>query len=163
MREFSKITPAMWRDKRFRSLPSSDAKLVSLYLLASEHQNSAGAYRLPTLYACSDLGWDEERFAAARAEVLKADLFAFDPETEEFYCRGWFKTNPAMNPKHAQSIIRRISELESDEIRERAEAEFAQSQEQKARAKAEISGSVHSLDDYSGGRLTRTRYMQGRA
>ncbi len=161
MREFSKITPAMWRDKRFRSLPSSDAKLAFMFLIASEHQNSAGAYRLPTLYACNDLGWDVERFTTARDEVLASGLVAFDSETEEYFCLGWFKANPAMGPKHATGVMRRIFEIESDQIREAAEAEFSASQEEKTAAKEALSGSVHSLDDYSGSRLTRTRFLQG--
>ena len=47
MREFSKVSPAVWQSERFHSLPSDDGRYVHLYLLTNDHQNSAGCYRLP--------------------------------------------------------------------------------------------------------------------
>lgn len=158
MRNFTKLVPTLWRDRRFKALPSSDAQLVYLFLMSSEHQNSAGAFRLPTLYACNDLGWEEARFVQARDEVVTSGLTVFDGDTEEYFCHGWFEANAANNPKHAISIMRAISTLESDPVREVAEEEFNASEEAKASAR-EASSNVHPLPNYD--RLTTTKFMKG--
>jgi hypothetical protein len=78
MREFSKISPALWQSERFNSLPSDDGRYLYLYLLTNEHQNSAGCYRLLDLYACSDLRWSIERYSKARSELVDGGLVRFD-------------------------------------------------------------------------------------
>ncbi|RVE97205.1 hypothetical protein CN172_26500 [Sinorhizobium meliloti] len=164
MREFSKITPSMWRDKRFKALSSSDVRLLYLYCIACEHQNSAGAFRLPRLYACSDLGWPEQQYQVALGELLAKGLIIRDEATEEIYCPGWFSINPAMNKSHAQSIERRISELESDAVREAAETEFLQSQEEREARKSRRPANVQPINDEVSERLLSTRLIsRGRA
>jgi hypothetical protein len=76
MREFSKISPRVWRSQRFRALASDDARHLHLYLLTCEHQNSAGAFRLPAGYACNDLNWGQDRFSRALAELEEAGLMS---------------------------------------------------------------------------------------
>lgn len=116
MREFSKISPSLWHSKRFKDLQSDDAKFAYLFLLTCEHQNSAGAYRLPAGYACHDLGWDADRYSNALAELEKADLIAFDSETDEVLIRRWFKHNPPMNNKHRIGIVGILERLDSELI-----------------------------------------------
>lgn len=156
MREFSKISPLVWRDKRFRSLPTSDARLVYLFLCTCEHQNSGGCYRMPDGYAAADLGWDLQRFVDARAQVVDAGLVVFDPCTMELCVTGWFDLNPAMNGKHSQFIQRVIASIESDEVRETAEAAFQASEDFKKSLKTKApSAQVHNLNE----RLTGSRFM----
>src|SRR5262245_38681348 len=76
MREFSKISPAVWHSPRFNSLPSDDGRYLYLYLLSSPHQTSAGAYHLPEGYACADLGWSQKRYREARETLIEADLIS---------------------------------------------------------------------------------------
>lgn len=155
MREFSKVSPLMWRNKRFCMLSSSDAKLAMLYFVTCEHQNSAGCYRLPDGYAASDLTWDVPRYEKARTAVVDAGLIAFDPDTSELFVCGWFETNPAMNPKHAQSVERRMMDLESDLIREQVEAEFSISEEARESRSKRPAPVLQAV----GGHLANTRYL----
>ena len=122
-REFSKISPAVWRSGRFGAL-DTEAKMLHLYYLSCEHQNSGGCFRLPDGYACSDLGWDVDKYRSCRDRVVNAGLISFDPATFEIYVHRWFKHNPPMNDKHAIGTRRVIDAIESDTIRELVEADF---------------------------------------
>lgn len=123
-REFSKVSPAIWRSKRFLALPSDRARLLLLYFLTSQHQNSAGAYRVPDGYAVADLGWTLTDYQDARADLCEAGLIVFDTDTEEVFCNGWFSVCPPMNDKHASGTMTRIADIESDTVREVVEVEF---------------------------------------
>jgi hypothetical protein len=160
MREFSKISPRIWRDKQFLSLTSSDAKLALFYFIASEHQNSSGCCRILDGYASADLGWEVDRYLSSRQELVRAGSIHFDDETSELFIDGWFQTNPPMNPKHGQFISRRISEVESDRIREVAESAFVECEETK-RPPPELSMRP-SLMAVGGSSLTETSYMRRR-
>lgn len=122
-REFNKIAPVLWRSKRFNSL-SSIGKIIHLYMMTCEHQNSAGCFRLPDAYAVSDLGCTLNEYIAGRDELVAAELISFDAETSEVFVHRWFKHNPATNDKHAIGTERLIGEIESDILREKAEVEF---------------------------------------
>jgi hypothetical protein len=124
MRDFSKVSPKVWRSPRFRGLQSEGARLFYLYVLTCEHQSSAGCFRLPDAYAAADLSWSPERLEEYRAALVGAGLLVHDPETEEYFVTRWFKHNPGTNAKHRAGIARLISELDSDVVREAAEAEY---------------------------------------
>ncbi|WP_378947797.1 hypothetical protein [Mesorhizobium sp. ANAO-SY3R2] len=123
-REFSKVSPAVWRSGRFTGLECSTAQVLYLYFLTCEHQNSAGCFRLPDGYACSDLGWDTSKYVDARSKLVKAELITFDVSTAEIYVDRWFRHNPPMNDKHATGTRRIIEGIESGDVREKVEAEF---------------------------------------
>ncbi|MER9200476.1 hypothetical protein NKH74_14815 [Mesorhizobium sp. M0933] len=123
-REFSKISPKVWRSKRFRALRSDDARFLLLFLLTSEHQTSAGCFRMPDAYAAADLGWQTDRMQAARQQLVEGGLLAFDSVTDEYFVTGWFGHNKPMNSSHQKSIVRVVAEMESDVVREIAEAEL---------------------------------------
>ncbi len=118
MRDFSKISPSVWRSSRFKDLASDDGRYLYLYYLTCEHQTSAGAYRLPDGYACDDLNWTLERYQAAREALQVADLIAFDDDTSVVMIRRWFKHNPPMSESHLLGIERVIERLESFSIME---------------------------------------------
>jgi hypothetical protein len=157
MRDFSKVSPLLWRDKRFNSLASSDARLAMLYFFTCEHQNSAGCYRLPDGYASADLSWALDHYVTVRQQVVDAGLILFDDDTKELFIVGWFKTNPAMGSKHAIGCERLIGNIESDAIREAAEEEFLQSEEHRQSQSQKPSGSVQSLQ--ASNRLASTNYL----
>jgi hypothetical protein len=116
MREYSKVSPNVWPSERFNSLPSDDGRYLYLYLLTCSHQNSAGAYRLPDGYACVDLRWKPERYHRARAELVAADLIAFDQQASVVMIRRWFRHNPPMSEKHLIGIERMLERLPSETI-----------------------------------------------
>lgn len=131
MRDFSKVSPKLWRSPRFRSLDSDDAKLLYVFLLSCEHQTSAGCFRLPDAYAASDLAWDAERLHTARVQLIEVGLVVHDSGTDEYFVPRWFWHNPITNPKHMKGAERLISELDSDHVREAAEVELSEHQPSK--------------------------------
>src|SRR5262245_50747384 len=122
MRVYSKVSPLIWRSERFMGLDSDDGRLLYLYLLTCEHQNSAGAFRLPDGYARVDLRWEQERYVKARAELVAADLIAFDTKTSVVAIQRWFQHNPPMNEKHFAGTLRLLDGLESDSIAQEVRA-----------------------------------------
>ena len=113
MREFSKVSPALWGSERFNNVPTDDGRFLYLYLLTCEHQTCAGAFRLKQGYALEDLGWAGARYLNALAELVKADLIHFDPDTSVILITRWFKHNPPMNESHFRGIAKVIQKLPS--------------------------------------------------
>lgn len=120
-REFSKVSPALWRSARFAGL-SDKGKIAFFYFCTNAHITSAGCYILPDGYACSDLGCALDEYQSARDECAAAGLIDFDGPT--VFVERWFRHNPPMNDSHATGTKRFISEIESDRLREKVEAEF---------------------------------------
>lgn len=125
MRDFSKVSPQIWRSKRFGAL-DDDARMFVLYLLTCQHQSSAGCMSLPDAYAMADLNWTRERLHAARQAVTNADMLVYDGASDEYFVRRWFQHNPPTNPKHRAGIERLVLELDSDAVQEAAEVEFSE-------------------------------------
>jgi hypothetical protein len=123
-KRFSKVSPAVWRSRRFTGLSNTEAKLLYLYFVTSEHQTSIGAYSIPTGYALADLGWQAPAYEAARAELVRAGLIVFDDEAETVYVERWFKHSPPMNVKHLQGCQRLIGELDSAMIQDKVQADL---------------------------------------
>lgn len=144
-REFTKVSPNVWRSNRFRKLPTSDAQLLYLYFLTCEHQNSAGCFRIPDGYACADLGWEESRYLGARTQLVDGDMVSFDPEGEVIYIHRWFKHSPPMNDKHAQGTMRLIFEIESDTLRDKVEEEFQEADDQRVRKAAAAAAAGYAV------------------
>jgi hypothetical protein len=136
MRDFSKISPSVWRSTRFIALETDDARFLYLYYLTCEHQTSAGAYRVPDGYACDDLNWTRERYQDARQTLEVADLIAFDDLTSVVMVRRWFKHNPPMNESHLKGIERVIERLESEMIQEAVSMDLNEAWEAVLLAKA---------------------------
>lgn len=157
-RKFSMVSPAIWRPGRFLSLGDPAAQLLYLYYLTCEHQTSAGCFRLPDGYACADLGWPVERYAAVRADLVTANMISFDAEMATIYVLRWFQHCGAMSDKHATGIRKVIAAIESDGIREQVEADFLAAEEERR-------GRQNPLDTpFSNGsaRLLNSNYLGGR-
>lgn len=122
-RDFSKVVPSIWRSRRFLAL-ETDAKLVMLYTLTCDHQNSAGCYRLPAAYGGADLCWLVDRFSLALQQLSSAGLIVHDPATDEIYITNWFVHSPPTNIDHFEGVKRIICRLDSDAVQEAAEQEL---------------------------------------
>jgi hypothetical protein len=117
MREFSKISPAVWGSERFNNLASDDARYLYLYFLTCEHQTSAGVFRLKSGYALDDLQWDLARYASARTQLIEADLIHFDEGASTVLITRWFKHNCPMNDSHFKGVEREINKLPSEVLK----------------------------------------------
>src|SRR5262245_35911185 len=167
-REFTKVSPRLWQSPRFREL-QSDAKLVFVYLLTSEHQNSAGCYRLPDGYATADLRWPHDRYRSARDQLVKAGMIKFDPEESVVLIERWFDHNPPMSVSHLIGVERVLERIDSDELREAALEALSESwnaiQTQrlsKGLKKQMLAGeSADGAGGHIPGRLGSTSYLKG--
>ena len=124
-RQFHKVSPDVWRSRRFLAL-ADEQRLLWFYLATSPHQTSAGCCKLPPAYAVADLGWIMDQYLDCLAALVGADLIAHDPDTDEIYVCRWFKTSPPTNGKHAAGVYSRICKIESAGVAERCEGEFAE-------------------------------------
>ena len=92
MRDFCKVSPSVWKSRKFRALKAdSDARLAYLYILTNPHTNSAGCYDLPAAYACADLEWEMERYAKAIDSLSIAGLVLFDGNESTVLVTNWIK------------------------------------------------------------------------
>jgi hypothetical protein len=123
MRPFTKVLPDMFEDERWLKLDWV-GRCVYFYFLAGKHQNSAGAYKIPDMYAAADLKCEVAEYIAARRALVSSGLILFDETTSEVYVLGWFEENAITNEKHAAGTFRHIDQIRSDQIRSVAEAEY---------------------------------------
>jgi hypothetical protein len=136
MRDFNKVSPALWQSSRFADLPSDDGRYLYLYLLTCPHQNSAGCCWLPDGYACNDLRWEPERYRTARQSLADAGLIQFDAESGFVLIERWFKHNPPMNQSHHKGIINQLEKCGSPELQKRCEAQLEAVWQQRTIGKA---------------------------
>ena len=113
------VSPHLWRSTRFNALRDTE-KTLFLYLLTSEHQTSAGCFRLPDGYACDDLGWEREMLTTARAAIVDAGLIQHDPKSDEYLIERFFKHCPPRNRNHRLGAEREITSLRSPDIKQAA-------------------------------------------
>lgn len=72
-RRYGSVQNRLWTLPHFCQLPTQ-AKLMFLYLLTSEHAHSSGVFRLPTAYASADTGLTLEEINVAHGALEKAGL-----------------------------------------------------------------------------------------
>src|SRR6266481_7056163 len=155
MREFSKVSPAIWSSPKFRGLPD-DARQALLYFITSAHQNACGCFALPDGYSITDLQWALERFRLARAALVDASMILFDEATSEVLVAKWFQHNPPMNPSHRKSVIAAVERIASDVLRAEAYKALAEAESQ-ARTKNEARSANASVPLLRTPHLARSR------
>ncbi|MER8644684.1 hypothetical protein [Mesorhizobium sp. M1252] len=128
-RDFAPLSPSIWASPAFLSL-DGDGRQLHLYFISSPHQNSSGCCRVREGYVMADLKWRADQYQAALASIIAADLVLHDPRTEESYVKKWFKHkgNIPTNKDHAKGTMKIISNIDSDDIRELAEADFLETE-----------------------------------
>ena len=142
MREFSKISPAVWGSERFNNLESDEARYLYLFLLTCEHQTSAGVFRLKDAYATADLRWPMERYLAARKLLVEADLVKFDLTSGYVLITRWFKHNPPMNESHLKGVARVIHKMPCEQLKQEALGALQEAHEALRVAKALAEGKM---------------------
>lgn len=120
MRDFSKVSPSVWRSKKFRKLAEDVSKLVYLYLLTCPHGNSAGCFDLDPAYACTDLGIDEKAYRKAINSLCKVSLIEFDDDENTVFLVNWATFNEPTNPKHAMGLLAKLDSASSPRLKQRA-------------------------------------------
>lgn len=117
MIEFTKVSRSLFRkSKKFRPL-DDHCRLLYLYLLVTEHINSAGCYQLSEGYAVTDLGWDVERFANRMQTLCEAQLITWDRGSETVLIENWVAFNEPSNARHAIGILNQLSDVDSEQLK----------------------------------------------
>lgn len=113
MRDYSKVSPTVWRSKKFRSLPDVLSRHVYLYLLTCPHANSAGCFDLHPMYACADLGITEKQYGDCLANLVTVGLVAWDDAENTVLIENWIEYNAPANPKHAMGMLAQLDQAAS--------------------------------------------------
>jgi len=125
MRDYSKVSPSVWRSRKFTALgDDSDAKLAYHYILSSPHANSAGCYDLPIGYGCADLGWSEDRFRKAIERLSTVGLIAYSEAEKTVLIHNWTTFNPPTNAKHALGILTQLKQASCPALKRQAAEQF---------------------------------------
>lgn len=157
-REWSKVSPEVWRSPRFLSIGDVGAGLLWHYYVAGPHANSSGCSCIPDGYVLADFSsfrWTAKHLDDARKLLIKTELISYDSKTNEVFVDRWFTHNPPTNPSHAKGAMKLIGRIASDTLREKAEAEFIVT---------DFGSKLHQLAEAanrSGDRLSNTTFMNG--
>ena len=109
MREFSKISCAVWQSQRFRRL-NDKGRLLYLYLHTCPHVNSIGCYYLPMGYISTDLGWNDSAVHTALAD-LSTGLIQWNSEENIIKINGFLDHSPLTNKSHAIGAVKKALSL----------------------------------------------------
>ncbi|WP_433897378.1 hypothetical protein [Stenotrophomonas geniculata] len=105
MRDYGKIHTGFWASETMLGL-ESDARLLAIYLMTSQHTTMLGAFRLPDAYACEDLGWDSQRFQNGLDTLSEAGFVKYDRATKIVWIVKFVKWNRPDNPNQQKSIAK---------------------------------------------------------
>lgn len=110
MREYGKVHVSFWTSGTIQRL-TDDGKMLALYLLSCPHNNIIGAFRLPTAYACDDLGWDGERFRNAFRTLEQAGFAIFCRQSKWVCIVKFLDWNPPENPNQKKAAEKALAAL----------------------------------------------------
>lgn len=111
MTELLSISPVLWRNARFKGLPSDDARLLYFYLHTCEYCNSVGCFVLWYGFPLIELGWELYRYQSAIKDLCAARLIGFDAAHDLVRIVGYLAHHPFTNPKHAAGAMRLVRAL----------------------------------------------------
>ena len=117
MRDFSKVSPSIWRSKKFRATKDPMCKMVYLYLLTCPHGNSAGCFDIDPLYASADLETTPEAFREAINRLCEVGLIEWDGDENTVWIVQWEEFNKPTNPKHAAGLLSQLEQASSEKLK----------------------------------------------
>lgn len=160
MRDFHKVSPAVWHDPRFRGLKKGAHRLAHLYVLFGPHQNSTGVSKLPAPYVATDLEISVASAKSALSVLQSAGLIVHDSQYDLVYATDWFRTNPPMNMKHLLGIHKQLDRFPTCELIERVreEADCANQERQAAADKFKLAKQLRA-DSEKRAYLAKTPYL----
>jgi hypothetical protein len=108
-RRYFRVGPSFWHDHAW----NDDERLAALYILTCEHRTTEGLFRLPLVYAATDLGWTARRFRKAFDRLLADEFIEYDPRAQVCLIVKALKWQPAMNPNMCAGAVKRLEGLPS--------------------------------------------------
>ncbi len=157
MREFCKVSPTVWRSKKFRSLPNIEARHVYLYLLTCPHANASGCFDIHPMYAAADLGLSDIQFRDCINTLSEAGLLEWDDAENTVLIGNWVEFNGPQNPKHALGILSQLAQVSSDTLKGKAFQDlYAEISRKKFDREASVRKAMDTLfEPYRNGIATR--------
>ena len=157
MREFCKVSPTVWRSKKFRSLPNIEARHVYLYLLTCPHANASGCFDIHPMYAAADLGLSDIQFRDCINTLSEAGLLEWDDAENTVLIGNWVEFNGPQNPKHALGILSQLAQVSSDTLKGKAFQDlYAEISRKKFDREASVRKAMDTLfEPYRSGIATR--------
>lgn len=129
MSEYVRVNRRLWNEPDFRGL-SDHAKILWTYITTSPHGNMIGLFVLRPGYTKEDLGWADEKFLAAFAELkgenrdpqarliepelpdpAPKEFIGYDDCTGLVLIRDFLEHNPLQNPNQIKAALNKIAEL----------------------------------------------------
>lgn len=117
MREFSKVSPSVWRSKKFRAIKDHEAQRVYLYLLTCPHGSSIGCFDIDPNYAAADLEINSEQFRTCIETLSNALLIEFDWDDNTVLLVNWESYNEPANINHAKGMIAQFKQASSEMLK----------------------------------------------
>jgi len=105
----------LWQDSWFSSL-SAEVKVLYLFLLSSPEVRM-GVHRMVKTYATALAGLTEKKLADGLAELVRAGVAAYDPETDEVLFLPWLEHYATASPRFRSGAIKAIKAVRSAKIR----------------------------------------------
>jgi hypothetical protein len=110
LRDYGKIYTRFWTQPDIRAL-SNHGKLVAAYLLTCPHTTMIGCFRLPLMYVCADLDWQQDAVQKAIVELHKADWLRHDAAHEWVNITNFLKYNPIENPNQGKAALKLVKDV----------------------------------------------------
>lgn len=118
MRDYAKISPTIWRSRKFKALDDNDdARLFYLYLHTCPHGNSVGCFWLPRGYIQADLGWSDTRIDTCIRALCKGVLIRWNDAENVVQIVDFLAHSPIHNDKHAVGSARLALQLPDCDVK----------------------------------------------
>lgn len=107
---YTLIDSSFWTDQLMRKLPE-DAKFLMFYFLTTPSRNLIGFFVEPEPMAIYRLGWNVERYQAARQVLIDYERIAVDKAEDLILIPNFLKWNTMKSINCVKSAVRKFREL----------------------------------------------------
>ena len=107
MRQYSKISPAIWTGKTAKAIRGNlEAMVVQSYLLTSPMATMTGVYYCPISYICSDTGLNRDAVVKGLLALVDEGFCFYDDESEWVFVKNMarFQVADELKPKDKRVV-----------------------------------------------------------
>ena len=100
----------IWNDKKFKSLPDNDNRILFIYLFANSQVTLTGIYELD-LETCMLKAKTKRPFKDVLNEIVDSKMIMWDDKNDVVFIVNRFKLIPNKSPKIIQGVINELNLL----------------------------------------------------
>lgn len=107
MRQYSKISPAIWTGKTAKAIRGNlEAMVVQFYLLTSPMATMTGVYYCPVSYICSDTGLNRDAVLKGLQKLVAEGFCVYDFDSEWLFVKNMarFQVADELKPKDKRVV-----------------------------------------------------------